>query len=211
MAELHRNQYPYAEDFVFVVTGGEIKDGSFDLAKLKSFFIVGRHEDTVKKTWHQLCHSKEGWVPLACLSMKDLGRHRQSLLDAAASPDGYTKIPCADMASSSSMNRVPWLITLAHEKQAAPSSTIVMAKTAEDIADWAAKKRLALASVLNQAMIEETWQEMVKVQNGKARVNYFAEEEQDVVESYAAVSGPNNQKRKALMSWASNYLAEGRK
>lgn len=205
MAELHRNQYPYAEEFVFLVTGGEVKQGSFDFDQLKSFFIVGRHEDTVKECWHELCHSKSGWAPLACLSMQQLGKFRQSLSDAAAKPESYTKIPCIDMASSSNMNKVPWIITIANETNAAPGTMVVIARTAEDVSDWAKKKNSPLVSVLNQAMIEGTWSEMTKVQNGRASSNYFAEEQQDVDEHYAELLDVRTGKLDELLAKASKY------
>lgn len=214
MSELHKRKYPYPEDCIYLVTGGEATGGEIKVDGLVSLIIVARSEERAKRDWGFRFNSRGTGVPMACLAMPNLRKFVDALRDAERNPDGYLKIPKAFRNETVIAERSPWVVVfLDDSKREATGSLIVMARDADDILYWARSNKHVVSAVVSLSIAEATLAEMEKVKNGTAEIEYFATEKQDLIESLEELLVPGNERFEKLMAEVreSNRFYEQRK
>ena len=184
MAELHRNHYPYADEFIYLVTGAEIKDNKLSFESLASSIIVGRRPMDVSRRWQQM-HPSSNERAITCVSLTQIKQSLGQMAAAAANPDKCRVIPPSGFFRVGLSARQVWMVRYEGPTGNNMESEVVLAYGVDDIQAWAKKNGKSIATVANKDVLQAVANEMIKVQQGKANIEHYGEGPEDVKELFS--------------------------
>lgn len=179
MAELHRKQYPYPEEFVFLVTGGKISDGQVDLAKLHTEIIVGRSSEVVQQYWKDVTGNLLGWETLTCMSLAQMRPLNDVLEAAIKNPESCVTVPKSGLFNFGKNEREPWIVVLVDSTTSTTESKTVFAHDANDIDAWVKSKNKTVETALPYSVLQVAIQMMDDVRMGRAESEHYVREDPD--------------------------------
>jgi hypothetical protein len=182
MAELHYRQHPYPDECVFLVTGGGVKNGMFNLAGVKSLIIIGRTVDDVSEMWRRETEVVDD-VALSCVSLAQASDILEKLTQAKNNESGFTKIPTTSFFSFGQSKREPWCISI-EDSGGKSQQDVVLAHRIDDIEAWAKAKGINVTSGIPHSLLESTVAKMIEAKLGKAMDEIYAKTEKDVGEFF---------------------------
>lgn len=207
MAELHRKQYPYPDEFVYLVVGGDLSNGQLDLQKLLAEVIVGRSPEVVQQRWKDITGSVLGWETLTCMSLAQI-RPLNDLMEAAIkNPSSCVTVPKSGFFSIGKNDREPWVVVLEDSAANSTESKTVFSHDANDIDAWAKSKNKTVQTAMPYSMLQVAMQMMDDVRMGRAESEHYVREGPDWDDANKRIAEYSDEKNAQLLALAKSISA----